>query len=177
MGEGLNFVDDGGVFGVMASFRQEDVDGFTRGALFHEGADCADGALVQWGGWAACGYREPCRSPEGESRLCLFGFMLGQFCPCLGRCEGLKLIAAAGDVGSQVTAVCFPCSIEGEQTPSGEKEESLKCFPSGGGDKLIDELCQGVGPRSAGAPRHMPQKWSWVLENFEELWAGDWCRF
>jgi hypothetical protein len=127
--EGLKFVEDGGVFGVMASFGQEDVDGFSRGVLFHEGADCADGALVQWGGWAACGLREPCRSPTGESGFCPLGFVLGQFCPCLGRCKGLKLIAAAGDVGSQVTAVCFPCSGGGEQTPSGKKEESLKCFP------------------------------------------------
>ncbi len=46
--EGLKFVEDGGIFGVMASFGQEDVDGFPRGVLFNEGADCADGALVQW---------------------------------------------------------------------------------------------------------------------------------
>ncbi len=119
--EGLKFVEDGGVFGVMASFGQEDVDSFPWGALFHKGEDCTDGALVQWGGWAACGFREPCRPSAGESRLCLFIFMLGKFCPCLSWCEGLELIESADDVGGQVTAVCFSCSGGGEQKSSGEK--------------------------------------------------------
>jgi hypothetical protein len=51
----------------------------------------------------------------------------------------LELVAAAGDVGKQDTAVLLPCSAGDEQTPPMKEEESFECFPGRVGGKFVDE--------------------------------------
>jgi hypothetical protein len=75
--EGLQFLDDGGVLWIMASFRKKDIDCFARGVFFHKGADCVDCSLVKWGGLAICGIREPSRASTGESGFRFPSFELG----------------------------------------------------------------------------------------------------